>query len=122
MNLAERGARVLARGGSPDDVDVASIYDCFTYSVLTQLEGFGFCPPGEGGAFVRDGNVALDGKLPVNTHGGMLSEAYIHGLNGAVEMVSQLRGDAGARQVPGAEIALASGFGGTTGSAVVLGA
>lgn len=110
-------------GLGPADVDVASVYDCFTYSVLTQLEGFGFCPPGEGGAYVRDGHIALDGgDLPVNPHGGLLSEAYIHGLNGAVEMVSQLRGESGERQVPGAEVALATGFGGTTGSAVVLGA
>lgn len=108
-------------GLGPGDVDVASIYDCFTYSVLTQLEGFGFCRPGEAGGFVRDGNIALDGSLPVNPHGGLLSEAYIHGLNGAVEMVCQLRGESGERQVPGAEVALATGFGGTTGSAVVLG-
>lgn len=109
-------------GVGPDDIDVASIYDCFTYSVITQLEGFGFCKPGEGGQYVRDGGIGLGGRLPVNPNGGMLSEAYIHGLNGTVEMVSQLRGDSGARQVDGAEVALATGFGGTTGSGVVLGA
>jgi|SRR5581483_4733494 len=108
-------------GLGPDDIDVASIYDCFTYSVIAQLEGFGFCKPGEGGQFVRDGRIELGGALPINTHGGLLSEAYIHGLNGAVEMVSQLRGHAGARQVQGAEVALATGFGVTTGCGVVLG-
>ncbi len=108
-------------GLGPADVDVASIYDCFTFSVISQLEGFGFCPPGEGGRFVRDGRVALGGELPINPHGGLLSEAYIHGLNGAVEMVSQLRHQSGSRQVPGAEVALATGFGVTTGCAVVFG-
>jgi acetyl-CoA acetyltransferase len=109
-------------GVGPEDVDVASIYDCFTFSVIAQLEGFGFCEPGEGGEFVRDGAIQIGGRLPVNPHGGLLSEAYIHGLNGAVEMVSQLRGEAGARQVPDAQVALATGFGVTTGCAVVLGA
>jgi acetyl-CoA acetyltransferase len=109
-------------GLTPGDVGVASVYDCFTYSVIAQLEGFGFCEPGEGGAFVRDGNIGLGGTLPVNPNGGMLSEAYIHGLNGAVEMVSQIRGDSGERQVEGAEVALATGFGTTTGCGVLLGA
>jgi acetyl-CoA acetyltransferase len=108
-------------GLGPDDVDVASIYDCFTFSVLAQLEGFGFCPPGQAAAFVADGGIEPAGRLPVNTHGGMLSEAYIHGLNGAFEMVSQLRGQAGNRQVASPEVAVATGFGVTTGCAVVLG-
>jgi acetyl-CoA acetyltransferase len=108
-------------GVSPEDIDVASIYDCFTYSVITQLEGFGFCKPGEGAAFVRDGQMDLDGTVAVNPHGGMLSEAYIHGLNGVIEMVYQLRGESGERQRPGARTALATGFGVTTGCAVVLG-
>lgn len=115
--------KLFAQAGiTPEDVDVASIYDCFTFSVLAQLEGFGFCEPGESGAFVGDGNIGLQGALPVNPHGGLLSEAYIHGLNGAVEMVSQIRGASGDRQVADAEIALATGFGVTTGCAVLLGA
>ena len=107
-------------GVGPGDVDVAEIYDCFTYSVIMQLEGFGFCQEGEGGSFVQGGRIARDGELPVNTHGGLLSEAYIHGLNHVLEAVRQLRGNAGARQVPGAEIAFTSAGAMTCGSAMVL--
>lgn len=109
-----------ASGVGPRDVDVASIYDCFTYSVLTQLEGFGFVKPGEAAGWIASGGIDLDGDVAVNTNGGMLSEAYIHGLNGVIEMVDQLRGDCGDRQRAGAEVALATGFGVTTGCAVVL--
>lgn len=107
-------------GVGPADVDVAEIYDCFTYSVIMQLEGFGFCAEGEGGAFVQEGRIGSDGELPLNTHGGLLSEAYIHGLNHVVEAVEQLRGTAGARQVADAEIALTTGGAMTCGSAMVL--
>ncbi|MCC7273773.1 MAG: acetyl-CoA acetyltransferase [Alphaproteobacteria bacterium] len=107
-------------GVGPTDVDVAEIYDCFTYSVLMQLEGLGFCKEGEGGPFVADGRIARDGALPINTHGGLLSEAYIHGLNHVVEAVSQLRGHAGPRQIPDAEIALTTAGAMTCGSAMVL--
>lgn len=95
-------------GVGPADVDVAELYDCFTYSVLVQLEDYGFCAKGEGGPFVESGATALGGSLPVNTHGGFLSEGYVHGLNHVYEAVSQLRGEAGARQVEGAEIALST--------------
>jgi acetyl-CoA acetyltransferase len=109
-------------GLGPADIDVASIYDCFTFSVISQLEGYGFCKPGEGAAFVRVGQIAKTGQVAVNLNGGMLSEAYIHGFNGLVELVHQLRGEAGERQRPGASVGLATGFGTTTGSGLVLAA
>lgn len=107
-------------GVGPSDIDVASIYDCFTFSVISQLEGYGFCGPGEGAAYVREGRISVDGDVAVNTHGGMLSEAYVHGLNGLIEVVSQLRGTAGPLQRTNAELGLATGFGTTTGSGLVL--
>lgn len=107
-------------GVGPEDVDVAEIYDCFTYSVLMQLEGFGFCKEGEGGPFVASGAIRRDGALPVNTHGGLLSEAYIHGFNHVLEAVRQLRGEAGPLQVKDAEIALTTAGAMTCGSAMVL--
>lgn len=107
-------------GVGPQDVDVAEIYDCFTYSVIMQLEGLGFVPEGEGGPFCASGAIRRDGSLPVNTHGGLLSEGYIHGFNHVLEAVRQLRGDAGALQVDGAEIALTTAGAMTCGSAMVL--
>ena len=104
------------------DIDVAQLYDCFTYSVLAQLEDFGFCAKGESGAFFRNGRASLGGELPVNTGGGLLSEAYIHGLNCVLEGVEQLRGEAGPRQVPGAELGLVTAGGAAhSGSALILG-
>ena len=79
-------------GLSPDDIDAAIIYDAFTSIVLFQLEAYGFCKRGESKDFVEDGNLELGGRLPVNTHGGQLSEAYIHGMNGVNEGVRLIRG------------------------------
>ncbi|MGF7159392.1 acetyl-CoA acetyltransferase [Rhodoligotrophos appendicifer] len=107
-------------GVGPQDVDVAEIYDCFTYSIIMQLEGFGFVKEGEGGPFCASGAIARDGSLPLNTHGGLLSEAYIHGFNHVLEAVRQLRGDCGPRQIEGAEIALTTAGAMTCGSAMVL--
>jgi acetyl-CoA acetyltransferase len=79
-------------GLGPDDIDAAVIYDAFTSIVLWQLEAFGFCGPGEAKDFVKDGNLEVGGRLPSNTHGGQLSEAYIHGVNGIAEGVRLIRG------------------------------
>lgn len=95
-------------GVGVSDFDLLELYDCFTYSVLVQLEDYGFCKKGEAGALVESGATALSGSLPVNTHGGFLSEGYVHGLNHVTEAVSQLRHHAGDRQVHGAEVALST--------------
>jgi acetyl-CoA acetyltransferase len=96
-------------GVGPEDVDVALLYDHFSPMVIMQLEDYGFCPIGEGGRFVADGNIRYgSGKIPVNTHGGNLSEAYIIGMTHVREAVEQLRGTA-VNQVEGAEIALVTG-------------
>ena len=79
-------------GLTPDDIQTAVLYDHFTPFVMTQLEEFGFCKRGEAKEFVRAGMHARGGRLPVNTHGGQLGEAYIHGMNGIAEGVRQVRG------------------------------
>jgi len=107
-------------GIGPKDIDFAEIYDCFTYSVIMQLEGFGFCKEGEGGPFALEGRIRRSGELPVNTHGGLLSEAYIHGFNHTIEAVEQLRGQSGARQLAKADVALVTAGAMTCGSAMVL--
>ena len=78
-------------GIGPDDVQTAVIYDHFTPFVLQQLEEFGFCKRGEAKDFIADGAIELGGRLPVNTHGGQLGEAYLHGMNGIAEAVRQIR-------------------------------
>lgn len=103
--------RALEQAGiTHDDVDFAEIYDCFTISCLMQIEGMGFCKPGEGGAFVRERGITVDGGFPVNTHGGMLGYSYLLGAEHVIEAVRQIRGEAGAAQVPGAEIGLVTGL------------
>ena len=88
------------------------LYDATTYNVITQLEELGFCRRGEGGPFVEGGRLAIDGELPTNLSGGMLSEVYIQGWTGMPEVVRQLRGDCGERQVKDAEIGLVTNQGG----------
>lgn len=79
-------------GLGPDDIGTAIFYDHFTPLVLPQLEEFGFCERGGAKDFIADGNIEIGGRLPINTHGGQLGEAYIHGLNGIAEGVRQVRG------------------------------
>jgi acetyl-CoA acetyltransferase len=107
-------------GLRPDDVQAAVIYDAFTPIVLWQLEEFGFCKKGEAAAFVADGNLEIDGRLPTNTHGGQLGEAYIHGVNGVAEGVRQIRGTS-PNPVDGVEHVLVTAGVGVPSSGLVLG-
>mgnify|MGYP000396841505 CR=1 FL=1 len=115
-----------AAGVSPSDIDVAELYDCFTYSVLVQLEDYGFCAKGEGGAFAASGALQPGGALPINTHGGLLSHCH-PGNPGSMfaltESVWQLRHTAGDRQVANAEVGLVHAQGGIMSShtALILG-
>lgn len=95
-------------GLTPADIDVAELYDSFTITVLLQLEDLGFCAKGEGGAFAQNGRLELGGELPVNTHGGLLSFGSSGGINHIIEAARQMRGEAGACQVEGAQVALAT--------------
>lgn len=105
----------------PSDVDLAELYDGFTFNALTWLEAFGFCGLGEAGDYIDDGRtIALTGSLPLNTHGGQLAEGRTHGLGFLREAVIQLRGDAGVRQVGGAEVALVTSGGMMPGGALLL--
>ena len=124
LNIVTSGAVQSGRsafamaGLSPADINVAELYDCFTITVIVELEDLGFCPKGEGGRFVEGGRIRLGGALPVTTHGGLLSAGH-PGLAGGMfhinEGVRQLRGEADERQVHGASVALVHGNGGIIG-------
>jgi acetyl-CoA acetyltransferase len=115
-DIAESPAKPIAErvynaaGVGPDDIDFAELYDCFTYNVLSQIEGYGFCEAGGVPAMLTDGVFdRATGSLPLNTHGGLLSEGYIHGMNHVYEAVQQIRGEAAHRQVAKHDVALVTG-------------
>lgn len=118
---ADSGPRAFDMAGLvPEDIDLLMLYDAFTINTILFLEDLGFCKKGEGGPFVSGGRIAPGGALPVNTSGGGLSCVHpgMYGLYTMIEAVTQLRGAAGARQVAGAETALAHGNGGVLSSQV----
>jgi acetyl-CoA acetyltransferase len=106
-------------GLGPDDIQTAILYDHFTPLALPQLEEFGFCKPGEAKDFIKDGNIELGGRLPINTNGGQLGEAYIHGMNGIAEGVRQVRGSS-VNQVPEVANVLVTAGTGVPTSALIL--
>jgi acetyl-CoA acetyltransferase len=122
LTIAARqsGQQAFAMAGlGHGDVDLCTIYDSFTITLLVTLENLGFCKPGEGGAFVGGGRIGLGGALPVNPDGGGLSSNHpgMRGIFLVIEAARQLRGGLGDRQVAGAEVALVHGTGGTLGAA-----
>ena len=106
-------------GLGPKDFQVAMLYDHFTPLVLPQFEEFGFCAAGEAKDFIADGNIEVGGGLPINTNGGQLGEAYIHGMNGIAEGVRQVRGTS-VNQVDGAVNVLVTSGSGVPTSGLVL--
>lgn len=114
---SEADALFERAGVTRDRVRVAQIYDACSFMVVQGLEGFGFAPEGQGSAWIRDHGLGPDSDLPVNTAGGNLAEAYIHGMNAFIETVRQVRGTS-AQPVPDADVSF---FGAPTGGAVILG-
>jgi len=107
-------------GLKPTDIQTAVLYDHFTPFTLIQLEELGFCGLGEAKDFIADGAIEIGGRLPINTHGGQLGEAYVHGMNGIAEGVRQLRGTS-INQVPGVEHVLVTAGTGVPTSGLILG-
>jgi len=120
MRLVAKQLYAMA-GIGPHDIQTAVLYDHFSPFVLPQIEAFDFCKRGEAKDFVRDGQIELGGRLPVNTHGGQLGEAYIHGVNGVAEGVRQLRGTS-SNQVSGVEHVLVTAGTGVPTSGLILAA
>lgn len=116
----QAGEELWRRAGvGPMEIDIAQLYDCFTISVLLQLEAYGFVGKGESGAFAATGALRKGGALPINTAGGHMSEGYVHGMNHILEAVRQLRGEAD-MQIEGAEMSLVTGGPLPVGSSAVL--
>ncbi|MDN5893381.1 MAG: lipid-transfer protein, partial [Nocardioides sp.] len=109
-------------GLGPGEIDAAILYDAFTPMVLLQLEEYGFCGRGEAPGYIRDGNLELDGRLPINTNGGQLGEGYIHGVNGIAEAVRMIRGTSVNQPSKSLENVLATGGSPVPHSAIVLSA
>jgi acetyl-CoA acetyltransferase len=119
MELAAK--QVYAQSGlGPDDIDAACLYDAFSSEILVQLESFGFCAKGEAKDFVADGALEMGGRLPNNTHGGLLSEGYIHGVNNIVEGARLIRGSSCNQPNDVEHVLISSGVGVPTG-AMILG-
>jgi acetyl-CoA acetyltransferase len=114
-------ARQLYQQGGlgPSEIQAAIIYDHFIPTVMPTIEAYGFCKRGEGKDFVKNGNIEIGGHLPINTHGGQVGEAYIHGMNGVAEAVRQVRGTA-VNQVPNLENIVVTGGSGVPTSGLIL--
>jgi acetyl-CoA acetyltransferase len=112
IGLSHAAPRAFGAAGiTHQDIDAVMVHDCFTFEVIHQLEEAGFCPRGEGGNFVEAGEIKLGGSLPVNPHGGLMSEGHMGSMNHIVEAVVQLRRAAGERQVPDARWIALTGWG-----------
>ena len=124
LNATEKAGKMAygMAGKKPDDIDVVEVHDCFTIAEICVLEALGFAERGKGGEMVESGMTSLGGKIPVNTSGGLKSKGHPVGATGIAqvhELVTQLRGDAGERQVENARVGLSQNMGGTGGSSVI---
>lgn len=104
----------------PQEVDFAQIYDCFSATVLMGMEGIGLCKRGEAGAVIDSGATAVDGRLPLNINGGLLTEGYLHGMNVVAEAVLQIQGRCGARQMANRDVGVVTSGALADGSAMLL--